>query len=63
MIKFIKSLFGSDRSYEEKFIQYIMDLEKQTPNNYQFGSLMRQKMRDYKLGKVEFKKNDKIFSH
>lgn len=63
MIKRIKLLLGLGDSYEKKFVQYILDLEKETPNNYQFGSLMRQKIKDYNLGNVEFKKNSKIFSH
>lgn len=63
MITKIKSLFGLGISHEKKFIDYILELERQTPNNYQFGSLMRQKMKDYQSGKVEFKKNNKIFSH
>lgn len=63
MITKLKSLFGLGTSYEKKFIQYILDLERQTPNNYQFGSLMRQKIKDYHTGEVEFKKNTKIFSH
>lgn len=63
MIKKIKYLLGIEDSQDKKFIKYLLSLEKETPNNYQFGSLMRQKIRDYKLGNIEFKKNNKIFSH
>ena len=63
MIKKIKYLLGIEDSQDKKFIKYLLSLEKETPNNYQFGSLMRQKIRDYKLGNIEFKKNNKNFSH
>jgi hypothetical protein len=63
MIGIIRSIFGTKTSYEKKFIDYMESLEKETPNNYQFGSLMRQKIREHRENRVEFKKNNSFFSH
>jgi hypothetical protein len=63
MMEFIRSIFGIEKSYEKKFIDYVEALEKETPNNYQFGSLMRQKIREHRENRIEFKKNNSFFSH
>ncbi len=62
-MEFIRSIFGIEKSYEKKFIDYVEALEKETPNNYQFGSLMRQKIREHRENRIEFKKNNSFFSH
>jgi hypothetical protein len=63
MMEFIRSIFGIEKPYEKKFLDYIDSLEKETPNNYQFGSLMRQKIREHRENRIEFKKNNSFFSH
>jgi uncharacterized tellurite resistance protein B-like protein len=63
MMEFIRSIFGTKESYEKKLIDYMESLEKETPNNYQFGSLMRQKIREHRENRMEFKKNNSFFSH
>jgi hypothetical protein len=62
MIKYLRRIF-LNRSTDKKFIEHLIELQKQTPNNYQFGCLVKEKIKDYKSGRIKFEKNHKEFSH
>jgi hypothetical protein len=60
MISFIARLFESK---SDRFIKHLIEMERMTPNNYQFGSLLRAKLKDYKKGKINLSKDSQYFSH
>jgi hypothetical protein len=60
MMNFITRLFESK---SDRFIRHLIEMERETPNNYQFGSLLRSKLKDYKKGKINLSKDSKYFSH
>jgi len=62
MTNFIKRIFGG-RDKSDLFIEHLLDLERETPNNYQLGSLLRDKLRDYRSGKIDLEVKKKYFSH
>lgn len=62
MIKKLKSIFLRE-SVDKKFVDHLMELSKKTPNNYQFGCLIREKMREYEEGSIKFETTIKNFSH
>jgi len=62
MKDFIKKIFGR-RNEIDLFIEHLLDLEKETPNNYQLGSLLRDKLRNYRRGKIDLEIKKKYFSH
>lgn len=63
MIEKIRRFLLGDNSPEVEFVKYIKKLEKETPNNYQFGSLMRDKIREFKKGQVDFENKKNYYSH
>jgi len=63
MIEKIKRFLLGSNSSEKEFIKYIERLEKETPNNYQFGSLMRDKIRELRKGEVDFKNKKNYYNH
>jgi hypothetical protein len=60
MMNFIERLF---QSKSDRFIKHLIELEGETPNNYQFGSLLRSKLKDYRKGKIDLSKDSKYFRH
>jgi len=62
MIQKIKRLLGIE-SKGDAFMRHLVELERETPNNYQFGSLLRGKIKSYKRGEIDLNKNKRNFSH
>jgi hypothetical protein len=62
MIKKLKNIFLR-RSFDKKFVDHLIDLNKKTPNNYQFGCLIREQIREYEEGDIKFASEIKNFSH
>lgn len=60
MMNFIARIFESK---SDRFIRHLIEMERITPNNYQFGSLLRSKLKDYKKGKIDLSKDKQYFSH
>lgn len=60
--KIRRFLLGYTRR-EIEFLKYIEKIEKETPNNYQFGSLMRDKIRELRKGNFDSKNKKKYYSH
>ena len=58
-MNFIGRLFESK---EDRFIKHLIEMERETPNNYEFGSLLRSKLNDYKKGKINLTKDSKYLS-
>jgi len=54
MMNFIRRLFESK---SDRFIKHLIEMERETPNNYEFGSLLRFKLNDYKKGKINLTKD------
>jgi hypothetical protein len=59
MMNFIRVLFESK---SDRFIKHLIEMERETPNNYEFGSLLRSKLNDYKKGKINLTKDSKYLS-
>jgi len=59
MMNFIRRLFESK---SDRFIKHLIEMERETPNNYEFGALLRFKLNDYKKGKINLTKDSKYFS-
>jgi hypothetical protein len=59
MISFIARLFESK---SDRFIKHLIEMERETPNNYEFGSLLRSKLNDYKKGKINLTKDSQYLS-
>jgi hypothetical protein len=62
MIKKLKNIFLR-RSLDKKFVDHLIELSKKTPNNYQFGCLIKEKIREYEEGDIKFTSEIKNFSH
>ena len=58
-MNFIRRLFESK---SDRFIKHLIEMERETPNNYEFGSLLRFKLNDYKKGKINLTKDSKYLS-
>jgi len=58
-MNFIRVLFESK---SDRFIKHLIEMERETPNNYEFGSLLRFKLNDYKKGKINLTKDSKYLS-
>lgn len=58
-MKFIGKLF---QSKGDRFIKHLIEMERETPNNYEFGSLLRSKLNGYKKGKINLTKDNQYFS-
>lgn len=58
-MNFIRVLFESK---SDRFIKHLIEMERETPNNYEFGSLLRSKLNDYKKGKINLTKDSKYLS-
>jgi hypothetical protein len=59
MMNFIRRLFESK---SDRFIKHLIEMERETPNNYEFGSLLRFKLNDYKKGKINLIKDSKYLN-
>jgi len=59
MMNFIRVLFESK---SDRFIKHLIEMERETPNNYEFGSLLRFKLNDYKKGKINLTKDSKYLN-
>jgi hypothetical protein len=59
MMNFIRRLFESK---SDRFIKHLIEMERETPNNYEFGSLLRFKLNDYKKGKINLTKDSKYLN-
>jgi hypothetical protein len=59
MMSFIGRLFESKG---DRFIKHLIEMESETPNNYEFGSLLRSKLNDYKKGKINLTKDSQYLS-
>jgi hypothetical protein len=59
MMSFIGRLFESKG---DRFIKHLIEMESERPNNYEFGSLLRSKLNDYKKGKINLTKDSQYLS-
>jgi hypothetical protein len=62
MIEKIKLIIFK-RYRDRKFLESLIDLEKIEPNNYQFGSAIREKIKLYKSDIISTEVEKKRYSH